>query len=174
VHNNLTTLAIAVLGADHLQQRCHTILARERELRVVSHDSRLTGAPRALRRHRPDVVLLDAITSPVHALGVLPALKRLNPTTGVLVVGRDGAPTGVILEALRRGASGHLSEGDLPGYLTKAIRTVATREAWIPRTLGSAIVAELHAARPRRSRRPKRHLRLVLGHPFAAWQGEPR
>jgi DNA-binding NarL/FixJ family response regulator len=172
VQTKLTTLSIAVLAADRLRRRCHTILARERGLRVVSHDAPLTSAPEALRRHRPDVVLLDAVTSPLEALAVLPALRRLHPTTGVIVVGRNGTPAGVILEALRRGACGHLSERDLPGFLSKAVRTVATQEAWIPRALGAAIVAELHAARPRRSRRPRRHLRLLLGHPFAAWQGD--
>jgi len=171
VQTKLTTLSIAVLAADGLRRRCHTILARERGLRVVGHDARLTSAPEALQRHRPDIVLLDAVTSPLEALSVLPELRRLHPTTGFIVVGRNRAPSGVILEALRRGARGHLRERDLPGYLPKAVRTVATQEAWIPRTLGAAIVAALHAARTRRSRRPRRHLRVVLGHPFAAWQG---
>lgn len=167
--NKLTTPSVAVLAADRLRRRCHTILARDGGLRVVGHGARLAAAPAALQHARPDVLLLDAVTSPLRALGLLPALRRLNPTTGVIVVGRNGTPPADILEALRRGAAGHLNERDLPGLLPKAVRTVATRQAWIPRRLGAAIVAELSKAPPRRARRPRRHLQVVSGYAGPAW-----
>jgi len=137
-----------------LRRRCHAILARTAGLRV------LDGGV-GLSRSRPNVLLLDAVESPLHALGVLPGLRQLSPTTAVILIGRNGTPTPVVLEGLRQGAMGHLAQRDLPRDLAKAVRMVATREAWIPRSLEAAIVAELHVARHRWHRRSRRHLRLV-------------
>lgn len=174
MHNNLTTLSIVIIAADGLQRRCRAILAREGGLRVLGGGVSVAGAPRLLRRSRPNVLLLDAVESPLRALDVLPTLRRLSPGTGVILVGRDGTPSEVVLEGLRRGAWGHLTVGDLPHHLPKAVRLVATREAWIPRNLGAAIVAELHAARQRSRRRPRRHVRLLSGHALTASQGGHR
>jgi len=101
------------------------------------------GAIRLLRRYRPRVLLLDAIRSPHRALGALPALKRLSPETGVVVLGRRRPSTTTLLDAVRRGAWGHVAEPDLSRDLPKAVRVVADRQSWLPRRLSAAIVAEL-------------------------------
>jgi len=133
-------LSIVVLADAALRLRCQTILA---EQRIASRGASLTGAHRALRRHRPSVLLLDAVRSPRRALGILPALKRLSPGTGVVLLGRRRASTALLLEAVRRGAWGHLAERDLSRDLPKAVRMVAARQSWLPRRLSAAIVAEL-------------------------------
>ena len=89
------------------------------------------------------MLLLDAVRSPRRALGILPALKRLSPGTGVVLLGRRRASTALLLEAVRRGAWGHLAERDLSRDLPKAVRMVAARQSWLPRRLSAAIVAEL-------------------------------
>jgi len=132
-------LSIVVLADAALRLRCQTILA---EQRIPSRGASLTGAHRVLRRHRPSVLLLDA-ARPRRALGVLPALKRLSPGTGVVLLGRRRASTALLLEAVRRGAWGHLAERDLSRDLPKAVRMVAARQSWLPRRLSAAIVAEL-------------------------------
>jgi len=133
-------LSIVVVADAALRLRCQTILA---EQRIASRGTSLAGAHRVLRRYRPRVLLLDAARSPRRAFGALPALKRLSPDTGVVLLGRRRASTTLLLEAVRRGAWGHLAERDLSRDLPKAVRMVAARQSWLPRRLSAAIVAEL-------------------------------
>jgi len=133
-------LSIVVVADAALRLRCQTILAGQR---IPSRGASLAGARRVLRRYRPRVLLLDAARSPRRALGALPTLKRLSPDTGVVLLGRRRASTTLLLEAVRRGAWGHLAERDLSRDLPKAVRMVAARQPWLPRRLSAAIVAEL-------------------------------
>ena len=133
-------LSIVVVADAALRLRCQTILA---EQRIASRGTSLAGAHRVLRRYRPRVLLLDAARSPRRAFGALPALKRLSPDTGVVLLGRRRAATTLLLQAVRRGAWGHLAERDLSRDLPKAVRMVAARQSWLPRRLSAAIVAEL-------------------------------
>ncbi|PYM25314.1 MAG: hypothetical protein DMD80_21815 [Candidatus Rokuibacteriota bacterium] len=61
----------------------------------------------------------------------------------MVLLGRRRASTALLLEAVRRGAWGHLAERDLSRDLPKAVRMVAARQSWLPRRLSAAIVAEL-------------------------------
>jgi len=133
-------LSIVVVADAALRLRCQTILA---EQHMASRGTSLAGAHRLLRRYRPRVLLLDAARSPRRAFGALPALKRLSPDTGVVLLGRRRASTTLLLQAVRRGAWGHLAERDLSRDLPKAVRMVAARQSWLPRRLSAAIVAEL-------------------------------
>jgi two-component system response regulator NreC len=159
----MNTLSVAVIATNERRQRCLAILAKAGVLRVVSPGVGLVSAPRLLRRHRPNVLLLDAVEFPRRALGMLPTLRRLSPTTGVILLGKNGTRLDVVLEGLRRGAWGHLRERDLSRDLPKAVRTVATRQPWFPRQLGAVIVAELRAASRAPKRRPRPRLRLIRG-----------
>jgi len=133
-------LSIVVVADAALRLRCQTILA---EQRIASRGAALAGARRLLRRCRPSVLLLDAACSTRHTLAALSALKHLSPDTGIVLLGRRRASTSVLLEAVRRGAWGHLAERDLSRDLPKAVRMVAARQPWLPRRLSTAIVAEL-------------------------------
>ena len=157
------TLSVAVVASDQLRQRCHAILAGTRGDGVQSRGVGFAGAPGLLRRYRPRVLLLDAVASPLQALGVLPSLRRLSPTTGVILLSRNRTPTAVLLEGLRRGAWGYLTERDLPRHLPKAVCAVADGEPWISRRLSAAIVAELRAIRQAANGRQRTRLRLIRG-----------
>ena len=133
-------LSIVIAAGAALRLRCQTILA---EQHIASRGVSLAGAHRLLRRYRPRVLLLDAACSPRHTLATLPALKHLSPDTGVVLLGHRRASTGLLLEAVRCGAWGHLAERDLSRDLAKAVRMVAARQPWLPRRLSAPIVAEL-------------------------------
>lgn len=158
MRHDLPAVAIAVVAATRLRERCHAILGRAAGVRIL----RRTGGRRPPRVPRPDVLLLDAVGSPPRALGVLPALRRLHPSTGIILIIAERTPMPVILEAIRRGARGFLGERDLARWLPKAIRTVAAHQPWISRRLATAIVAELRAAEAQDDA-PARRLRLVRG-----------
>jgi DNA-binding NarL/FixJ family response regulator len=91
------------------------------------------------------VLLLDAVPSARRALGILPVLKNLSPATGVVLLGRRRASTTLLMNAVRRGAWGHVASAELSRDLPKAVRMVAARQPWLPRRLSGAIVAELVA-----------------------------
>src|SRR5207245_8201605 len=133
-------LSIVIAAGAVLRLRCQTILA---EQHIASRGVSLAGAHRLLRRYRPSVLLLDATCSPRHTLRTLPVLKHLSPDTGVVLLGHRRASTGLLLEAARCGAWGHLAERDLSRDLAKAVRMVAAGQPWLPRRLSAPIVAEL-------------------------------
>ena len=136
-------LSIVVAANAGLRLRCQAILARHQ---ISSRGVSLAGAYDLLRRYRPRVLLLDATRSPQRALAVLPGLRRLSPETGVLLLGRRPPSASALLDVVRRGAWGHLSERDLLRDLPKAVRIVADRQSWLPRRLSAAIVADLIAS----------------------------
>jgi DNA-binding NarL/FixJ family response regulator len=137
-----SSLSVAIVAALPMRRHCQAILTHAdggrwpRPIEVVS-------ARRLLQRQRPAVLLLDAVAAPRRALSVVPIVRRLSPTTRLIVIGRKAAPTEVVLDGVRGGALGYISEDDLARDLQKAIHTVADGEPWLPRRLGAAIVAEL-------------------------------
>ena len=138
-----TPLSVALIAAQPVRRHCCAILARAGESPTAAREAQIAGAARLLRSYRPSTILLDAVTSPLRALLVLPVLKRLSPASSIILIGGESTPIKFILAALRRGATGHIAAADLSRDLPKAIRTVATGEPWLSRQLGAAIVAEL-------------------------------
>jgi len=89
--------------------------------------------------------MLDAVTSPLEALLLLPAIKHLSPASSIILIGARPTSTAFLLEALRRGACGHVAAADLARCLPKALHSVTAGEAWLPRRLTAAVVADLRA-----------------------------
>jgi DNA-binding NarL/FixJ family response regulator len=114
-----------------------------------------------LRAYRPSAILLDAVTSPLAALFLLPMIKRLSPASHVILIGSRSTSTEFLLEAVRRGACGYVTARHLARYLSKAVMAVTTGDPWLSRRLGAAIVADL------RTRSGSAHtttrLRLIRG-----------
>lgn len=153
-------LSIVVVAGDRLRRRCLTILAGARHLRIVGGGARPEGARPLLSRYRPSVLVLDAGQSPRRALSLLPTLRRLSPSTAIILLSEKPPPATIVLAGARRGASGHLLERDLARDLLKAVRAVTRREPWLPRRLEATLVADVRGVPA--SRRPVR-LRLIRG-----------
>lgn len=146
VDTSLRPLSVAVIAAQPVRRHCRAILTQAGEPPAASRGAQLASAGRLLRTYRPAAILLDALTSPLRALFVLPTLKRLSPASNIILIGGESTPIKFILAALRRGASGHIAARDLSRDLPKALRTVAAGEPWLSRQLGAAIVAEIRTA----------------------------
>ena len=143
-------VSVAVIAPPPVLRHCHTILAEAGTPPGASRGAQLASAARLLRSYRPAAILLDALTSPLRALFVLPTLKQLSPDSSIILIGGDSTPIKFIVAALRRGACGHIAARDLSHDLPKALRTVAAGEPWLSRQIGEAIVAEMRATpRPR-------------------------
>ena len=151
VNTSLEALSVAVIAAPRVRRHCRAILAQAGQAPAAARGAELSGAARLLQSYRPATILLDALTSPLRALFVLPTLKRLSPASRIVLIGAESTPVKFILAALRRGAAGHIAARDLSRDLPKALRTVATGEPWLSRQLGAAIVAEIRSASNPRS-----------------------
>jgi DNA-binding NarL/FixJ family response regulator len=167
-------LSLAVIGSRRLWQQCEAILDGA-GVRGGARTAPLGGAARLLRRYRPAAILLDAVSAPLEALFLLPAIKRLSPASRIVLIGAKPAWTDFILEGLRRGACGHVAVSDLPRYLPRALERVADGQPWVSRRLAAPMVAAVRstrlrliaggAARSSASPRPRPStLRIVLSH----------
>jgi DNA-binding NarL/FixJ family response regulator len=127
----------------------------------VLRSAELANARRLLHAFRPSAIVLDAVTSPLEALFLLPTIRQLSPASHVILIGGKSTSTEFVLEAVRRGARGHLAVRHLARYLSKAVLTVASGDPWLSRRLAPAIVADLRArSHPARA---TTRLRLLRG-----------
>jgi two-component system, NarL family, nitrate/nitrite response regulator NarL len=105
-------------------------------------DSR--SAVEAVRRHRPDVVLLDlgatAPGRPAAGVAAVRELSRLSPATRILVLADADGEADLAVAALTAGAHGFLVRPEAAGDLMAPILAVASGHSVLHRELLSALV----------------------------------
>jgi DNA-binding NarL/FixJ family response regulator len=106
------------------------ILSSAEDIEVVGEADDGTGAVDAVRRHQPDVVLMDIRMAQMDGIAATTALRRLDPAPQVIVLTTFQADEHVV-GALRAGASGFLVKDTPPLDIVNAIRLVAAGEAII-------------------------------------------
>jgi DNA-binding NarL/FixJ family response regulator len=112
----------------------HAFLADQDEVRVVAEAADGREAVHLVRRHRPDVALLDYRMPVADGLSVIAALAE---QTRVLVLTSDTGGE-VVSGMLRGGARGYLIWGQFePPDLLRAIRAVAAGSSWLSPTAAS-------------------------------------
>lgn len=94
-----------------------------------------------VRRHRPRVVVLVAPLASPRSLILLDALSGA-PRTRVLVIARARS-SGATVDAMIRGARGHLGPSRVRERLAAAVRAVARGDAWCSRQVVPAFVVRL-------------------------------
>jgi two-component system response regulator NreC len=158
-----------VLADDHaiVREGVRVLLEGEDDLRVVAEAEDSAGALRAVRGHKPDVLVLDLALRGSHALDIIPTLRSELPETAIVVLTmHDDAA--VAREVLRAGALGFILKDGGGPELVRAIRTVAAGSAYVQPEIGGRIAA-LDNAGPNSldqiTEREAEVLRLVaLGH----------
>lgn len=118
-----------------------TIIDAEPDLTVLGEGADGAEVPALVRRHRPDVVLLDVrmplvdgITATRHVLTAPDPPRILILTT----FGTDG----YVLDALRAGATGFLLKRSRPAEIVQAVRAVASGESLLfPAALRTLVAA---------------------------------
>ena len=132
------------------------ILESEPDIVVVAEAEDGRAALEEVRRHRPDVVLMDI---------QMPGMDGLEATRQLLSDPRNRARVLIlttfeqddyVFEALRMGASGFLVKTAPPEDLITAIRVVARGEALLSPSVTRRVVEEF--ARQRRRPAPSEHL----------------
>ena len=136
-------------------------------MQVLAESSDVEGTLRAVRAHKPDVLILDLILVDGSGLEVLPALASEAPETAVVVLtmNKDAATA---RQALRSGASGFVLKDAAGTELVRAIRAVAGGSAYVQPEIGGLIAGLDHEGPnllDQISEREVEVLRLVaLGH----------
>ena len=125
------------------------ILSSAEDIRVVGEIGDGAEAVDAVRRHRPDVVLMDIRMPKVDGIAATTLLRAMADPPQVIVLTTFHLDD-YVLRALRAGASGFLLKDTPPAEIVQAVRVVATGEAIlspsVTRTLldyvGDAVVDE--------------------------------
>jgi DNA-binding NarL/FixJ family response regulator len=93
-----------------------------------------------VRAARPHVVVLAASLDSPRARILLAALSAA-PRLRVLIVASGAA--GEVIDALARGARGHLAPARVRPWLARAVRAVARGDLWCSRALVATVVARV-------------------------------
>jgi len=152
---------ISVLIADDqdlVRLGLRTLVQSEDDLRLAGEAADGLDAVAAVRRYRPDVVLMD-IRMP--GIDGIEATRRIagDPdlaSTRVIVLTTFELDE-YVFDALRYGASGFLIKDTTPAELLRAIRLVAAGDALLSPSVTRRVVREF-ATRPTRRLNPHRQL----------------
>jgi DNA-binding NarL/FixJ family response regulator len=104
------------------------VLSSAEDIDVVGEEDDGIGAVAAVRRHRPDVVLMDIRMPRVDGIAATAAVRQLDAAPQVIVLTTFQADEHVVA-ALRAGASGFLVKDTPPTEIIAAIRLVAAGDA---------------------------------------------
>jgi two-component system nitrate/nitrite response regulator NarL len=98
-------------------------------------------ALQAVRRLRPEILVLDLIMPGTDGFGVLRQMKREElPTRTVVLTALDNAQ---VLEALRLGACGIVLKDMAPRLLVQCVRAVHAGRQWVEKSVATRAVETL-------------------------------
>lgn len=104
------------------------ILSAADDVEVVGEADDGSRAVSEVRKHRPDVVLMDIRMPDMDGVTATAALRRMNPAPQVIVLTTFQADE-LVINALRAGASGFLVKDTPPADIINAVRLVASGDA---------------------------------------------
>ena len=125
----MATVRVLLVDDDALVRAgLRLILSSAEDVAVVGETDDGAGAVSAVRKHRPDVVLMDIRMAQMDGIAATTELRRLDPAPQVIVLTTFQADEQVVA-ALRAGASGFLIKDTPPADIINAVRLVAAGDA---------------------------------------------
>ena len=124
------------------------LLDVEDDITVVGEAADGADAVEQIRRHRPDVVLMDIrmpVLDGIQATGQIAAMAGLERVRVLILTTYD--TDAYVFEALQAGASGFLLKDSGPAELLHGIRVVAAGEALLAPRITRRLIAQFTAAR---------------------------
>ena len=160
-------LRIAIAD-DHAVVRTglHMLLDDEAGFEVVAEAADVDAAKRAVRGHKPDVLVLDLNMPGAPSLPAIPELAVIAPDMSIVVLTMQDEPA-FAREALAHGARGYVLKHAAGTELVEAIKTAIAGGTYLNPALGARMATEAdHAAPPGGlSEREAEVLKLIaLGH----------
>lgn len=122
------------------------ILTSDEDIEVVAEAANGREAIEHVRAHVADVVLLDIQMPLLDGLSALPELRRVAPSTRVIVLTTFGERENV-LRALEHGGAGFLLKDTAPAELIRAVRAAAAGDAYLSPAATRHVVEQLASGR---------------------------
>lgn len=137
----ITSDVAIVLVDDHplFTRGLELLLTAAEGVRVVGSTTRAAMAVDLVRRHRPDVAVLDLAMPPPGGLAAIRALRRAHPQTRILALSGLTSPEDHVA-ALRAGADGFLPKTSEPADLLHPLLSLVQGVAVMPSSLVRQLV----------------------------------
>jgi len=138
-----------IIADDHpvFRDGLRRLLESEPDLRVVAEAGDGAEAVGMVRRHKPDIVLMDLAMPKCSGLDALRDLNLGSGPTRAIVLAAT-VERAQIMEALQLGARGVVSKESATKLLFKSIRTVMSGQYWVDRESVSDLVDAMRSVRP--------------------------
>ena len=120
------------------------ILGTDGAIEVVAEAADGVEAVEAVRRHRPDVAVLDVRMPRMDGLAAGAEIRRILPETAVVML-TTFSEDAYIARALGDGASGFLLKSGDPRELIAGLKAVAEGAAYLSPRVAQRVIAELSA-----------------------------
>jgi DNA-binding NarL/FixJ family response regulator len=104
---------------------------------------------RALRRHHPDILILDPALHNDDGLTLIRVVRARYPALPILIISQH-KETLFAEAALRAGAQGYLMKNDAPDHLMEAVYQVVRGQIYVSETIRQGIFAKLRLDASRR------------------------
>ncbi|MFJ9440402.1 response regulator [Kitasatospora sp. NPDC101235] len=143
----MTTAPIRVLLADDepmIRAGLRAVLATDPGIEIVAEAGDGREAVELVRRHRPDVAVLDIRMPGADGITAAAEIRRSGLATGVLMLTTFGEDD-YILRALSGGANGFLIKSGEPEELLAGVHAVAGGAAYLSPKVAARVVAHLAA-----------------------------
>lgn len=131
-----------ILIDDHavVRQGLRLLLEEQGEFEVIGEAGNGLDAVRVVSQLMPDVVVMDVSLPGVGGLDVLSELRKVAPSSRVLMLSMH-ADERHVLDALRRGATGYVVKNTGADELVQAIREVAAGRRYVAPPLPDEVLA---------------------------------
>ncbi|MFC9248499.1 response regulator [Streptomyces sp. NPDC057136] len=136
---------IRVLIADDepmIRAGVRAVLSSDPGIDIVAEAADGHDAVELVRRHRPQVAVLDIRMPGVNGIEAAAEIRRTAPDTGVIMLTTFGEDD-YILQALGGGAAGFLIKSGEPEELIAGVRAVADGAAYLSPKVAARVVAHL-------------------------------
>jgi DNA-binding NarL/FixJ family response regulator len=119
-----------------------TLLSNQAGMDLVGEAGSLGEAIRIVAHQNPDIILFEVTPGSDLGLGAIPQLIQANPHARLILV-TSSTDFSIYIQAVQNGVLGVVLTTQPPEILFKAIRIVATGEAWIERSMVAPILMNI-------------------------------
>ncbi|MCX8061640.1 MAG: response regulator transcription factor [Anaerolineales bacterium] len=129
---------------DHpiVRKGLRTLLLSEATIQAVYEAENGLQAIQIVQQHRPRVVLMDLVMSPINGVEAIERIKAIEPSTPILGL-TAFAEDDKVFPAIKAGASGYVLKDIPPEELLQAIRDVAAGQSFLHPTIASRLMREV-------------------------------
>ncbi len=151
-----------VVADDHAVVRAGItgVLAATPEFEVVAEAATGVEAIELVRRHAPQVVVLDISMPGMSGLEAAATLRAGSPELRILILSVHDHPE-YVMESVRAGANGYLRKDAEPRELRDAIRAVARGDAYYSPAVARQLSAALRGETPVEPGNPRARLEAL-------------